>query len=79
MTDVTIAFSGSVIDRADAVRSDPDRLAGLTNWRARLLLMDGLAPQIAADGGLDWGTLADADPTAELVFLGLESEEALEP
>ncbi len=71
MTDVTIAFSGSVIDRADAVRSDPDRLAGLTNWRARLLLMDGLAPQIAADGGLDWGTLADADPTAELVFLGL--------
>lgn len=71
MTDLTIAFSGSVIDRADAVRADPEKLAALTNWRARLLRMDGLAPQIAADGGLDWGTLADADPDAELVFLGL--------
>jgi NAD+ diphosphatase len=71
MTDTTIAFSGSVIDRADAVRSDPDKLAALTNWRARLLRLDGLAPLVAADGGLEWGTLADADDAAELVFLGL--------
>lgn len=67
----TIAFAGSPIDRADAVRADPDRLAELTNWRARLLRLDRLAPVIAPDGGLEWGSLADADPAAELVFLGL--------
>ena len=74
MTELAIAFAGSVIDRADAVRSDPDRLAGLTNWRARLLRLDGLAPVVGADGGLDWGTLADADPAAELLFLGLSPD-----
>ncbi len=67
----TIAFAGSPIDRADAVRADPDRLAELTTWRARLLRLDRLAPVIAPDGGLEWGSLADADPAAELVFLGL--------
>jgi len=71
MTAPVIAFAGSPIDRADAVRADPERLAALTNWRARLLRLDGLAPLIAPDGGLDWGSLADADPAAELVFLGL--------
>jgi len=74
MIDLAIAFSGSVIDRADAVRSDPEKLAALTNWRARLLRLDGLAPQIAPDGGLDWGSLADADPAAELLFLGLSPD-----
>jgi len=74
MTGLAIAFSGSVIDRADAVRSDPEKLAGLTNWRARLLRLDGLAPVVGADGGLDWGTLADADPAAELLFLGLSPD-----
>jgi NAD+ diphosphatase len=74
MTDLTIAFSGSQIDRADAVRADPDKLAALTNWRARLLRLDGLAPLISAQGGLEWGTLADADPAAELVFLGLDRD-----
>ena len=71
MTAPVIAFAGSPIDRADAVRADPERLNALTNWRARLLRLDGLAPLIAPDGGLDWGSLADADPAAELVFLGL--------
>jgi NAD+ diphosphatase len=71
MSGLTIAFSGSQIDRADAVRSDPEKLAALTNWRARLLRLDGLAPLVGADGELEWGTLADADPAADLVFLGL--------
>lgn len=70
---MTIAFAGATVDRADAVRSDPARLAELTNWRARLLLLDRLAPRIAPDGALAWGTLADADPAAELVFLGLDA------
>jgi len=69
-----IAFAGSRLDRADHVRSDPERLAALTDWRARLLLLDGLDPVISAEGGLSWGSLADAAPEAELVFLGVEGD-----
>lgn len=74
MTASTIAFSGSALDRADHIRANPEKLAELTNWRARLLKLDGLAPVIAPEGGLEWGSLADADPDAELVFLGLSAE-----
>lgn len=72
--DTTIAFAGSGLDRADHVRSDADKLGALMNWRARLLLLDGLDPVIGEDGALAWGTLADADPAAELVFLGLADD-----
>ena len=71
MTALSIAFSGSPIDRSDHLRGDPAALAGLMDHRARLLLMTGLDPVIADSGGLAWGSLADADPDAELVFLGL--------
>ena len=66
-----MTFAGAGLDRADHIRADADRLAGLMDWRARLLKLDGLDPQITPDGMLDWGTLADADPASELVFLGL--------
>ena len=67
-----IAFAGSPLDRADHIRSDPDALAGLMNWKARLLRLDGLLPSYdAATGELGWGTLAEAPEDAELVFLGL--------
>jgi NAD+ diphosphatase len=67
-----IAFSGSPLDRADHLRTDREALAGLTNWRARLLKLDGLLPSYdAATGEIGWGTLADAPEEAELVFLGL--------
>ncbi|WP_234028879.1 NAD(+) diphosphatase [Pseudoblastomonas halimionae] len=65
-----IAFTGSPIDRADHLRTDPEALAGQMNWRARLLKLDGLTPEIDDLGALAWGTLADCDPDAELVFLG---------
>ncbi|MDJ0643213.1 MAG: NAD(+) diphosphatase [Erythrobacter sp.] len=71
-----IAFAGSPIDRADQIRVDPDKLAGYMNWRAKVLLLDGLLPQMDDQGGLLWGTLADVDPAAELVFLGLLDEKA---
>ena len=71
-----IAFAGSPLDRADHVRGDADALGALLNWRARLLRLDGLGPVLADDGALSWGTLADADPEAELVFLGLIGERA---
>lgn len=71
-----IAFAGSPIDRADHIRVDDDALAGMMNWRAKVLLLDGLLPQMDDMGGLQWGTLADVSPDAELVFLGLMDEKA---
>lgn len=66
-----IAFAATTLDRADHIRSDPDKLAALMDWRARLLRLDGLDPVITSDGQLAWGTLADVDEASELVFLGL--------
>jgi NAD+ diphosphatase len=71
-----IAFTGSPLDRADNTRADPEALAALTNWRARLLLLDGLMPSMDERGGLVWGSLADAHEGAELVFLGLEQADS---
>lgn len=68
---MTIAFAGSSLDRADHIRIDADKLNAAMDWRARLLRLDGLDPVITPDAQLDWGTLADADPDSELVFLGL--------
>jgi len=66
-----MAFAGSPIDRADHIRTDDAALAELMNWRARVLMMDGLLPGVDDHGGLVWGSLADVAPKAELVFLGL--------
>jgi len=66
-----IAFTGSPIDRADHIRVDDAALAKLMDWRARVLMLDGLLPQYDEHGALAWGTLADVAPGAELVFLGL--------
>ncbi|MEP6868014.1 MAG: NAD(+) diphosphatase, partial [Novosphingobium sp.] len=71
MSGLEIAFTGSLIDRADHIRGDPAALGGLMNHRARLLRMNGLEPLMTDEGGLVWGSLADADPAGELVFLGL--------
>ena len=74
MSNATVAFAGSRIDRADPVRQNGEALVALMNHRARLLLLDGLDPVISGDGTLSWGSLADADPEAELVFLGLSED-----
>lgn len=73
---MALSFTGSRLDRADHVRADPERLAGYMNWKARLLALDGLMPSVGDDGRLEWGTLADAEPDAELVFLGLDEGKA---
>ena len=65
-----IAFAGSRLDRADHIRSDPERLAALRANGARLLRLDGLVPTLDEDGALQWGGLDEA-AGAELVFLGL--------
>ena len=71
-----LSFTGSRLDRADNLRADPDALAGLMNWRARLLALDGLLPGLDEGGRLAWTSLAEADPAADLVFLGLDENKA---
>lgn len=70
-----LAFSGSPIDRADNVRMDPEALAAAMDARARLLRLDGLIPELDGDR-LSWGSLAEADPNSELVFLGMLDDRA---
>jgi len=65
-------LTGSPLDRADALRNDPDALGrALSDWRARLLRLDGIDPVLGDDGGLSWGSLAETPEDAELLLLGL--------
>lgn len=66
-----IAFAGSGLDRADHIRSDPERLKALKSPQARLLALDGLIPGLDGNDRLRWGGIADAPEDAELVFLGM--------
>ena len=68
-------FTGSPLDRADRLRDDAEGYAAvLSDWRARVLTLDGLDPVIGAEGGLAWQSLADVDAEAELVLLGLRDD-----
>lgn len=67
-------LTGATIERADQIRVDPDKLADLMTFRARLLKLDGLEPSFAPDGALAWGTLADAAEDSDFVFLGLDGD-----
>jgi NAD+ diphosphatase len=71
-----IAFVGSRIDRADHIRCNPDLLAAAMTPSARLLRLNGLDPVISPDSTLEWGSLAEASPDAELVFIGRYGEQA---
>ena len=70
------ALTGNRIDRADQVRVDPDRLAGYMNWKAKLLSLNGLEPEVDFEGRLVWRSLADAAPDSEFIFLGLIDDKA---
>lgn len=72
----TISFSGGSIDRADYIRTDPAKLEELKDWRARLVKLDGLDPVLTPQNELEWGSLADCPPDADLVFLGLREGRA---
>jgi NAD+ diphosphatase len=66
-----VGFTGAGLDRADNLRLDPDRLAGLmASGDARLLGLDGTDPLLDAEGGLIWSDLPDEG--ADLLFLGLD-------
>jgi NAD+ diphosphatase len=65
-------FTGGTLDRADHIRHDAAALAAVTgDWRAKLLRLDTLVPEVTGDGMLVWDSLADAPEDAELVFLGI--------
>jgi NAD+ diphosphatase len=66
-----VGFTGGVLDRADRERNNPDALAAaLSDWRARLLKLNGLDPELDRDGRLVWVSLADLPDDAEPLFLG---------
>lgn len=65
-------FTGSPLDRVDHVRADPEAYSALlSDWRARILGLDGLDPHVSAEGGLLWQSFADIDADVELILLGL--------
>ncbi|MEG3177340.1 NAD(+) diphosphatase [Sphingomonas sp. RB3P16] len=70
---LTPGFTGGPLDRADALRHDPEGLAAATgDWRSRLLKLVDFEPELDAEGKLVWTSLADAPDEAELVLLGLD-------
>lgn len=71
MNDSAAQLADLALDRADHLRADPDGIAAYMNWKARVLKLDGLEPVLGPGQMLQWGTLADCDPDAELLFLGL--------
>jgi NAD+ diphosphatase len=64
-------FTGGTLDRADRVRHDPELLAAaIADPTARLLVLNGLDPELGADDRLVWTSLAAAQ--GELLFLGFD-------
>ena len=76
MTPYHPGFSGSTLDRADALRGDVAALACLLRHpQAKLLRMQGFDPALTAEGALVWAFLAELprlDGDAALILLGLE-------
>ncbi len=65
-------FAGPGIDRADALRNRPERIAELlASPDARALVWDGGVPALDASGGLVWGPVTGK----EALFLGLDQEQ----
>lgn len=67
-----IGFTGGPLDRADRLRHDADGLAAAEgDWRAKLLKLTGLDPEMDREGRLVWTSLAEAPEDADLILLGL--------
>jgi NAD+ diphosphatase len=72
-----VGFSGSPLDRADALRRDPAALiAARSDPRARWLLFDELNPVLTASGDLHWLYRSDLSDDALSVFLGFDADDA---
>ncbi|MDO7843076.1 NAD(+) diphosphatase [Sphingomonas immobilis] len=67
-------FTGGLLDRSDALRHDAEAFAAAaSDFRAKLLKLDGYDPEIDAEGRLAWTSIAERADDAELVLLGLEN------
>src|SRR3569833_1456952 len=63
-------FTGATIDRADALRMQPDRLAEFASSNdARLMDLNSLEPPLDDDGRLRW---TSPNGHGDLIFLGLD-------
>jgi len=49
----------------------------IMNPSSRLLMMDGLNPIISSEATLTYGSLMEADPELDLLFLGLKNGHAV--
>ncbi len=68
-------FTGSPLDRVDHIRSDTAAYMLLrTDWRGRLLGLDGLDPQMSDEGSLIWHSMAEVEEDAEVILLGLHDD-----
>lgn len=68
-----IGFTGNPLDRADHLRTDEAAVGELSgDGRARVLILEGLEPPVAGDGGLRWSSLADTGDDDTLILLGLD-------
>jgi NAD+ diphosphatase len=68
-------FTGSTLDRADHLRHDAERVAGLmAHAGARLLRLAALDPELDEGGRLLWSGLAEVEGEAELIFLGMQGD-----
>ena len=73
----TVGFTGSPLDRADALRKDPAAIVALRSRPdARWLVFDDLRPVMQADapGELLWAHRSDLPHDALSVFLGLDGD-----
>jgi NAD+ diphosphatase len=69
---IRAGLTGGTLDRADALRHDPAKLAAAMDVRARLLLLDGLLPQVDDEGRLGWTSIAELADDALPILLGLD-------
>ena len=68
-----LGFTGGVLDRADQLRTDPDRLAAARrDPRARVLVLDGIDFMPGDGGGLRWEAAGLTEPD-RLMLLGIDA------
>ncbi|HKX23159.1 MAG TPA: NADH pyrophosphatase, partial [Rhizorhapis sp.] len=68
-------FVGGVLDRADQIRTNPEKLAvSFADPRARLLVLDGLDPILGEEGGLSWTGLPPGRNASDFILLGVDGD-----
>ena len=70
--DAPPGFTGLLIDRADNLREEEERIAELaSSIGARLLRLSGLDPELTAEGRLAWSSTVEIAGEEGLIFLGI--------